>query len=208
MDAHTIDFSNQKVLEILAAVKSVFASKGFDGASMQDLAQACNMSVGNFYRYFPSKSAIIQALVQLDMCCMQEQFEAINAADDPRAMFLELLKYRIENLSSEEAALWTEVQAASFRLPEVAELKHKMEETVRANIVRALVRIDGGTTPADMERYKLHAHLIMLMVHGIAQRKYCSRDLEDDATNKALSDLVLKTLRMALHASAIVKSDE
>ena len=49
--------------EILASVRSAFAAKGFDGASMQDLARAAGMSVGNFYRYFPSKAAIVEDLV-------------------------------------------------------------------------------------------------------------------------------------------------
>jgi AcrR family transcriptional regulator len=208
MDAPTIDFTSQKILDILTAVKSVFATKGFDGASMQDLAQAAQMSVGNFYRYFPSKNAIIQALVQLDMGCMETEFEELEASDNPRAVFLAKLTDRIENLCFEDAALWTEMQAASFRVPEIAEVKHKMESTVRRKIVEALVRIDGGTSPADMERYELHAHLIMLMVHGFAQRRYCSDHLQDEETNKALGQLVLNTLRLALHASAIVKSDE
>ena len=208
MDAPTIDFSNQKVLEILSAVKSIFATKGFDGASMQDLAQAARMSVGNFYRYFPSKNAIIQAMVQMDMDCMESEFAEIETTDNPRAVFLAKLTDRIENLPAEEAALWTEMQAASFRVPEIAELKRKMERTIREKIVRALVRIDGGTSEADLARYDQHAHLIMLMVHGFAQRRYCSVDMQDEAANKALGQLVLNTLRMALHASAIVKSDE
>ena len=39
---------------ILASVRRAFTEKGFDGASMQDLAREAGMSVGHFYRYFPS----------------------------------------------------------------------------------------------------------------------------------------------------------
>lgn len=46
--------NDQKVAEILSRLRDTFAEKGFDGASMQDLARAAGMSVGNFYRYFPS----------------------------------------------------------------------------------------------------------------------------------------------------------
>lgn len=34
---------------------------------MQDLARAAGMSVGNFYRYFPSKAAIVQAMCGYDL---------------------------------------------------------------------------------------------------------------------------------------------
>ena len=48
--------------EILDNIRHTFAEKGFDGASMQDLARAAGMSVGNFYRYFPSKAAMVEAI--------------------------------------------------------------------------------------------------------------------------------------------------
>ncbi|MBW3097315.1 TetR/AcrR family transcriptional regulator [Pseudohoeflea coraliihabitans] len=202
MDAPAMGHGNPKVLDILHAAKSVFARKGFDGASMQDLAQAAQMSVGNFYRYFPSKNAIIQALVQRDLEDMQAEFEQIRTSPDPRAEFLARLRNRLEHLSMEDAALWTEIQAASFRFPEIAELKHEMEETIRGHIVAALQRIENGAGEADPARYDRHAHLIMLMVHGFAQRRFCSRALEDEAATKALADLVLSTLRLAFEHSA------
>ena len=34
--------------QLLEGVRQAFAEKGFDGASMLDLARACGMSVGNF----------------------------------------------------------------------------------------------------------------------------------------------------------------
>ncbi len=43
---------DRRQMDILEAVHSTFVEKGFDGASMQDLARAAGMSVGNFYRYF------------------------------------------------------------------------------------------------------------------------------------------------------------
>ena len=45
--------ADQRSVEILALVRQAFVEKGFDGASMQDLARSAGMSVGNFYRYFP-----------------------------------------------------------------------------------------------------------------------------------------------------------
>ena len=43
---------DRRQTDILEAVHGTFVEKGFDGASMQDLARAAGMSVGNFYRYF------------------------------------------------------------------------------------------------------------------------------------------------------------
>ncbi len=38
---------------ILAQARAAFVEKGFDGASMQDLARAAGMSAGNFYSLLP-----------------------------------------------------------------------------------------------------------------------------------------------------------
>ncbi|PWW01386.1 TetR family transcriptional regulator [Hoeflea marina] len=200
MDITAADAAQLKVLDILERVKSVFASKGFDGASMQDLAQAAQMSVGNFYRYFPSKNAIITALVERDLQDIEATFEMVKTSDDPRAIFIACLRERIENLPIEDAALWTEIQSASFRLPEIAQLKRNMEETVRRYIVATLVRIHGSQSPAEMARYETQAHFMMLMIHGFAQRKYCTRDYTDDAATAALGRMVLDTIDKTLLA--------
>ena len=60
--AHPVPAHDSRIAEILALVRKAFVEKGFDGASMQDLARSVGMSVGNFYRYFPSKAAIVQSL--------------------------------------------------------------------------------------------------------------------------------------------------
>ena len=79
MDTATPSIASQRALDILDQVKSVFALNGFDGTSMQDLAQATQMSVGNFYRYFPSKDAIITALVKRDLEEIEAVFEAVQS---------------------------------------------------------------------------------------------------------------------------------
>ena len=110
---------------------------------MQDLAQATQMSVGNFYRYFPSKDAIITALVKCKLTELEEMLVTLKAAQDPGAIFMQLLRLRIETLPCEDAVLWSEVQAASNRSPEIAALMRTMDEGVRTHIVDALVRIHG-----------------------------------------------------------------
>jgi AcrR family transcriptional regulator len=166
MDTATHSIASQRALDILDKVKSVFALNGFDGTSMQDLAQATQMSVGNFYRYFPSKDAIITALVKRDLEEIEAVFEAVQSASDPGLMFMTILRERIETLPVEDAALWSEVQAASFRSPEIATLMRTMDETVRDNVVKALVRIHGDSSAEAVKTFETRAHLMMLLIHG------------------------------------------
>lgn len=197
MDNQTVDIATQRAGEILDRVKAVFAAKGFDGASMQDLAQAAQMSAGNFYRYFPSKNAIITALVERDMKELEEDFQAVHEAADPMAMFIAKLTERIETLDVCEAAIWTEMQAASFRVPEIANLKRSMEETVRRNVVETLSRFHGRDVTLE-PIYNTRADLLMVLMHGYAQHRYCLRHFADDGRSKALAPLLIKTIVEAL----------
>ena len=45
----------------------LFAAKGFSGASLSDLADACDMSKSLFYHYYPSKEAILYAVMKEHM---------------------------------------------------------------------------------------------------------------------------------------------
>ena len=51
---------------ILKAACGVFVRSGFHAASMKDICAAAGMSPGSVYRYFPSKDALIEALIEAD----------------------------------------------------------------------------------------------------------------------------------------------
>ena len=101
--------------EILASIRQAFAARGFDGASMQDLARAAGMSVGNFYRYFPSKSAIIEAMVGMDLAEIERDFSEIGTSTDPIAALRTKILERITDNSREDGQLWAEITAAAIR---------------------------------------------------------------------------------------------
>lgn len=48
--------------KILAAAGEVFAQKGYDSATMQDIMEKCGLSKGAIYHHFKSKEEIMQAL--------------------------------------------------------------------------------------------------------------------------------------------------
>ena len=48
--------------KILIAASEVFARKGYDAETMQDIAEKCGLSKGAIYHHFKSKEKIMQAL--------------------------------------------------------------------------------------------------------------------------------------------------
>jgi AcrR family transcriptional regulator len=50
--------------EILAAARRVFATRGFRGTTIADIAEDAQIALGTIYLYFPSKEAVFAALNQ------------------------------------------------------------------------------------------------------------------------------------------------
>ncbi|QCP85573.1 TetR/AcrR family transcriptional regulator [Cereibacter sphaeroides] len=155
--------------EILDQIRGTFAEKGFDGASMQDLARAAGMSVGNFYRYFPSKAAIVEAIVRRDLESVERDFAAVVSSDDPMARLREILRYRIEvELCEEDAPLWAEITAMAHRNPEIAGICDRMETEIRRAFLGIFARVTGQP-PAEVEaRFAAHAAFLVMLVRAWA----------------------------------------
>jgi AcrR family transcriptional regulator len=156
--------------EILARIRQAFAEKGFDGASMQDLARAAGMSVGNFYRYFPSKDAIIEAMVGYDMAEIERDFAAIHVASDPRAALRAKIAEHLTDDCRGEGRLWAEITAAAHRKAEIARICCAMEDVVANNLVVVFARITGLDVDTCRARFGAQARFLVMMVKAAATR--------------------------------------
>lgn len=70
----------EKSRSILDHAAHVFAEQGMDKASMSQIAQQAQVSKALLYHYYPSKDALIFAII---MTHLEELHDAIEAADDP-----------------------------------------------------------------------------------------------------------------------------
>lgn len=183
--------------EILEAIKSVFAAKGFDGASMQDLARAVGMSAGNFYRYFPSKDAIIHAMIERDHEELERDFAAVMQADDPRAVLLDMIRRHLE-MSEAEGPLWAEIEAAAGRREDVAEIVDRFHQTILHHLTQAFVRISGANDADAADRFAPHAALVIVLVKAAAVST-CGVGLRPALVERAaLQGLVLRQIERLL----------
>jgi len=163
---------DHRAVEILEGVRLAFAEKGFDGASMQDLARACGMSVGNFYRYFPSKAAIVAALVTRDLAEVESGFRFIIESPDPMSALRAELKNRIiEDQCQSDGQLWAEMAAASLRKPEIAEITQQMEAEVKTYLAAVFARVLGISEEDAQQSYSAHATLLVMMIKASAMQR-------------------------------------
>ncbi len=182
--------------EILDSIRTIFVEKGFDGASMQDLARGAGMSVGNFYRYFPSKAAIVEALITRDLQEVEAQFAQIIASPDPAAGLREALHQRIAvecRSCAEDGPLWAEITAAALRKPEIAVIARQMETRIMAMLTGVFAQALGLTNPEARQRFSPHVAMIMMLVKGSG-----ARVPRDDIAEDQLTILVLRMLDQLL----------
>src|SRR5262245_43792395 len=53
-----------RVAALLAAAAAVFAEKGYQAATMTEIAARAGAAIGSLYQFFPSKEALAAALLQ------------------------------------------------------------------------------------------------------------------------------------------------
>ncbi|WP_309665065.1 helix-turn-helix domain-containing protein [Tabrizicola sp.] len=190
---HPLSAAEDRGHEILASVRHAFAEKGFDGASMQDLARAAGMSVGNFYRYFPSKAAIVEGMVGLDLAEIERDFVEIRASVDPMAGLRAKIIQRITEDCQYDGQLWAEITAAAIRKPEIAAASMRMEVAVVRHLAAIFAQVTGRTVEAAQARYLGHCELLILLIKSTTVRaSQCGPASAD------LARLVLRTIDQTL----------
>lgn len=158
-----------KSAEILRAVRKAFMEKGFDGASMQDLARAAGMSVGNFYRYFPSKAAIVEQMVALDLADIEADFAMVLQSPQPMEALRRLIAQHLADRQNDpDSQLWAEMAAAAQRKPEIAQCMCRMEGAVGAHLLQVFALETGLGFDEIQRRFAPQAGFIMLMVRAAA----------------------------------------
>lgn len=181
-------------MEILEGVRLAFAEKGFDGASMQDLARACGMSVGNFYRYFPSKAAIVAALVTRDLAEVESGFRFIIESGDPMAALRAELRNRIvEDQCASDGQLWAEMAAASLRKPEIAEITQQMESEICIYLLSVFAQVLDIDLETSRQKFGAHARMLVMMIKASAMNP--SRD---PVEREQLTELTIRTVNRIL----------
>ncbi len=171
-----------RTAEILACARTTFAEKGLDGASMQDLARSAGMSVGNFYRYFPSKAAMVEALIALDMDEMERDFSQILTSDDPMQRLRETIHARLmgQGCGPDDGRIWAEITAAALRKPEIAALTARMDAGITRNLCAVFSRVTGMTRDDAEARFGAHARFMVMLVVASLTEAPCPGPRHDE----------------------------
>jgi AcrR family transcriptional regulator len=177
---------------ILRAARRCFVRRGFHAASMADIADTAEMSPGLIYRYFPSKNAIVHAIVDRQMEEARRVLDELSsAADLVSAILAEFERWSRGDDDEMNAALFLEMIAVSTRDAELAAAMGRAEVAIRARLAEMLARTHGGAERTDWSE---RAMLLQCLLEGLLVRAIRQPDLDRRLLREAL-DRALLALR-------------
>jgi AcrR family transcriptional regulator len=73
------DVGRQRVADLMQAAAAVIQERGYEAATMAEIAARADARIGSLYRFFPSKEAVGDALMQRYAEILQAEYDAIHA---------------------------------------------------------------------------------------------------------------------------------
>lgn len=172
--------------QIVDAASTCARRSGFHGASMAEIAQVAGLSVGQIYRYFENKEAIIAAIVARDMAEMRDRYSQVQNGKQPllEAILTKSSEALDEFYESERAALMLEVVAEAARNPRVAAILQAADAEER-HLQQALVRQLGPPEWDERERLA-RGEVLSMLFEGMSMRAVNHPDGDREAIARVL----------------------
>ncbi len=135
---------------IMAAAGELFAQHGH-GAQMEDIAAHAGLGMGTLYRHFPSKQALLAAMVGERFRGMAELVRTAERIADPGKAFEAALRGYLEAADGDATFQLALMGTDDLRWDLVQEQKAEFAEAVRGIIDRAVAagRVRADLTVAD-----------------------------------------------------------
>ena len=106
----------QQRKRILCAAKTCFVENGLAHTTMRDIASKADMSLGNIYRYFKNKEALIEAFIEVDNQELGEAFTLLDNAKDFKTTLQEIGGEIIKEIANKaELLLYTDILSEALR---------------------------------------------------------------------------------------------
>jgi AcrR family transcriptional regulator len=167
---------------LLESAHAVIALKGYEGASIDEIAEDAGYSRGAFYSNFSGKQEIMSALINSGF---DSDFDSVGAMaameglEEVEAAFREFAK---QNSDDPENTLWSlEFQLAAVRHPELradySRQYNKLRDSVRSILVETM-RSLGHNDPEAAGRF---ADVVIVIVNGLSMTKLLYPDTFDDS---------------------------
>jgi AcrR family transcriptional regulator len=132
----------RRLAQLLEAAASVLARAGYDAATMTEIADSANASIGTLYQYFPNKPAIVLALRSQYAKEMEERWTHLDQ-DTTAQMSVSQIAHRLIELTNR----FVEDHPAYFPILD-APVKYRRNQEAKNRLRERIASIFRGKKPS------------------------------------------------------------
>lgn len=189
----------QRVAAILNAASEVFAEVGYEAATIHQIAERADTSIGSMYQFFANKDAILKALVERYVERATAVFAAMNVdsmataslEDSVRLILVPLKEFIRDNRDFQvifSSSVGSTLLAGTIRV---------MDEGILARTDAALALARPQISATDRRKYSL---VCMMVMKGLLALAHQSSGLTLDEVFEELEAVYLRYLRPIFEA--------
>jgi TetR/AcrR family transcriptional repressor of uid operon len=184
---------------ILAAARSCFARKGFHQTSTAAICAQAGMSPGNLFHYFPTKQAIIAAIVDQEGSETAAYFASVRGSADAYGALLDFMDLVLALAADGDfAGLALDIAAEAMRDTDIAARVARNDASLRGGLQTLLAEAAAaGQIDAALDAAQT-AGWIAALIDGIFNRVAVDPDYAPLAQRASLHLLLARFLRPAL----------
>ncbi|MCP3798326.1 TetR/AcrR family transcriptional regulator [Allokutzneria sp. A3M-2-11 16] len=180
---------------LLDAAAELFAERGVNGASVEQIAERAGYTRGAFYGNFEDKHQLVGELLKRRTLRELEEVTALQKSENPWEAVREWNRARAENLTG-WLALRTELMLYALRNEEIRPRLAERETIARDAHTRTLERIFAGKNPPADPAF------LALILHALEdglliQRLLFPGEIQDDVVVDAVELLIRTWTRAA-----------
>jgi AcrR family transcriptional regulator len=153
---------------VLEAAEAVFAAMG-TSASTEAVARQAGVGIGTVFRHFPTKEALLEAILFDRLTKLAEEMESLDAAADPGAALFTLFTRMVDQSAAKRTYADALADAGLDPRIDMSQVGQRMRQALAALLTRAqragAVREDVGVT-----------ELIALVVGASRAAEHAGRD--------------------------------
>ena len=175
-----------RVAALMEAGATVIAKRGFQAATMAEIASEAGAPIGSLYRFFPNKEILADALIQRFREVIAEAFEEINSRIESlsTAALAEALLNIMPDLHGEKLAIRALLEAHSDWSVKRSEFRTGMRQNIARTLMLRCPRLNPKTAK-DMAAILLQNMKMVGVLHA---------ELRGEAGLGALAELRKMTL--------------
>jgi AcrR family transcriptional regulator len=150
------------------AALEAFSERGFDGATMEEIARAAGISKRTLYLKYPDKRALFAKVLPWAMSTLKWDAPHLDdLADDLPAALLAIARTAVARATDPQVAQLTRIAMAQARhFPEFAEAAHSMTWSPRLRSVVEILERHASTGAIVVDDPELAAEHFLAMVSG------------------------------------------